>query len=74
MTKNEYNVTIVNPFRGTNETHLEIHESRIDFENNTFEFNAKYNKCPILKIERISKSAQQYKNEYFAKYGTKAEF
>mgnify|MGYP007122455267 FL=1 len=75
MTNNntKYNVTIVNPNRGTNETHVGISAKRINFDANTFNYNFSHPACEILKITEIPQSTIDAESDYFKRYGTECE-
>ena len=68
-----YNVTIINPFRGTKETHMTVSADRIDFDANTFRYNNHYNACEILVIEEVPQAKLDAMAGYFARYGTACE-
>ena len=69
----KYNVTIVNPNRGTNETHVGISAKRINFDANTFSYNFSHPACEILKITEIPQSTIDAESDYFKRYGTECE-
>lgn len=64
-----YNVTIINPINGREETHRNVHEEQINFDNGTFRFNSCYPCVQVLTFERVSDMMRQAENDYFAKYG-----
>lgn len=63
-----YNVTIINPTNGREETHLNVHEEQINFDAGTFRFNSFYPCVQVLTIARVSDKMRQAENDYFAQY------
>jgi hypothetical protein len=72
-TMKSYNVTIVNPFRNSNETHMTVSADRIDFDANTFRYNDHYPACEIVAIEEVPQAKLDAMAAYFNRYGTACE-